>query len=659
VDRLLNDPRHGERWARHWMDIWRYSDWAGWSGGNQIRDSQPHIWRWRDWIIESLNEDKGYDRMLVEMLAADELAPEAPETLRATGFLVRNYKMLSREQWLEDTINHTSRAFLGVTMHCAKCHDHRSDPISQTEYFQMRAIFEPHKVRIDHVPGETDTRKAGLARAYDAELDPPTWLFHRGDERRPETNQVITAAVPRILGGSFSIEPVSLPPSAWSPEKRAFVIQDQISESEKKVAKARSELEQTNSPEAPSRKQLEADSALALAEARHAALLAVIRAEALEEHKETEEGKSAAREALAAQRKASLREAAHKLLQAQHAKAALDEKTAAADLDAAAKEKLEKEIQAAVKKLAESEADFAKAEKELENELTTAYTPRSIQTYPSASTGRRLAFARWLASTNHPLTARVAVNHIWLRHFGQALVPTVDDFGAGGREPSHPELLDWLSAELMAQDWRMRPIHRLIVTSAAYRMASTPDEDNLRIDPDNVHLWRMPSRRMEAELVRDNILFASGQLDPAMGGPEIDHTLGLTSKRRSVYLRIAAEKEVEFLKIFDGPSVAECYERKPSVLPHQALAMANSELTRSHAKALARSLSQREEKAFVLEAFDRILARAPTPQEERLCLEFLTHRSGAPDVANQEQAAAAREHLVLVLFSHNDFVTIR
>src|SRR5262249_51651150 len=151
-------------------------------------------------------------------------------------------------------------------------------------------------------------------------------------------------------------------------------------------------------------------------------------------------------------------------------------------------------------------------------------------------------------------------------------------FGRNGRAPSHPQLLDWLAAEFMARGWRMKEMHRLILTSNTYRMASTPDEADAVIDPDNVFLWRMNSRRLEAEAVRDNLLYVSGDLDPTRGGPDIDHKLGLTSKRRSLYLRTAAEKEVEFLKIFDGPSVTECYERKTSVVPQQALALANSEL---------------------------------------------------------------------------------
>ncbi len=151
VDRLLVGPRYGERWGRHWMDVWRYSDWAGW--GKQVRDSQPHIWHWRDWIVESLSRDEPYDRMVVAMLAADEESPDDLDALRATGYLARNFKLLSREKWMQDVVDHTGQAFLGVTLDCARCHDHMYDPIFQKEYYQVRAIFEPHQVRIDPVRG--------------------------------------------------------------------------------------------------------------------------------------------------------------------------------------------------------------------------------------------------------------------------------------------------------------------------------------------------------------------------------------------------------------------------------------------------------------------------------------------------------------------------
>jgi hypothetical protein len=309
VDRLLADARYGERWARHWMDVWRYSDWAGWSGGNQIRDSKPHIWRWRDWIVESLNADKGYDQMIVEMLAADELAPEDTNTLRATGFLVRNYKMLSREQWLEDTIKHTSQAFLGVTVGCAKCHDHMFDPISQAEYYQMRAIFEPHWVRTDRVPGDTNTLNAGLVRVFDTDTNPPTYFYIRGDERKPDTNRVMHPGVLKALGGSLEAQPVALPRVAGFPDKRDFVIRDTIAASERALADARAmraKLE-TNGAAAKVREQ---EFAFKVAEAKHAALLAVVAARSLKTNgreRERRTGKAAATNAVLAQRELALR----------------------------------------------------------------------------------------------------------------------------------------------------------------------------------------------------------------------------------------------------------------------------------------------------------------------------------------------------------------
>ena len=162
VDELLASPQYGERWGRHWMDVWRYTDWYGL--GAQLRNSQKHIWHWRDWIVDSLNADKGYDRMILEMLAGDELAPDDPDVVAGTGFLARNYYLFNRTTWLDDTIEHTGKAFLGLTINCAKCHDHKYDPISHVDYYSFRAIFEPHQVRLDPVPGVVDLETDGLPR---------------------------------------------------------------------------------------------------------------------------------------------------------------------------------------------------------------------------------------------------------------------------------------------------------------------------------------------------------------------------------------------------------------------------------------------------------------------------------------------------------------
>ncbi|MCK5922581.1 MAG: DUF1549 domain-containing protein, partial [Methylococcales bacterium] len=179
VQELLASTQYGERWGRHWMDVWRFSDWYGL--GKQVRNSQKHMWHWRDWIVDSLNNDKGYDRMIQEMLAGDELEPENPKVLAATGFLARNYYLFNRTTWLDHTIEHTGKAFLGLTMNCSKCHDHKYDPLSQMDYYRMRAVFEPHQVRLDAIAGETDFEKDGLPRVFDDHPEVETPFHIRGN----------------------------------------------------------------------------------------------------------------------------------------------------------------------------------------------------------------------------------------------------------------------------------------------------------------------------------------------------------------------------------------------------------------------------------------------------------------------------------------------
>ena len=627
VDRLLKDPRYGERWGRHWMDVWRYADWAGW--GAQVRDSQPHIWHWRDWIVESLNRDKSYDRMVLEMLAADELVPNDADALRATGFLVRNFKLLSREKWLEDTVEHTTQAFLGVTVACARCHDHMFDPILQKEYYHVRAVFEPHQVRIDRLPGQPDIKKDGLPRVYDANLAVPTYLFIRGDERTPEKTP-LPPGVPAVLGGKpFQVQEVKLPLGAYAPDKRDFVIAETLAAAEANAVKERQALESARNAKMPDAIAL-AELNLQAAETKLAAVTAIVRAEKFANagKKDSEEWKKAATDAVIAQRKQAIADARKNLIAAQNSKGKIDV----------------------------AEKAVAKAEADVKLPPTTAYTPLATTNYPTSSSGRRLAFARWIADRDNPLTARVAINHIWLRHFGQAIVPSVFDFGKNGRKPSHPALLDWLAVELMEHGWSTKYIHRLIVTSTAYRMASTSDDANVTHDRDNIYLWRMPSRRLEAEVVRDCVFYVAGKLDPAMGGPDIPHAQGLTTPRRSIYFQHAQEKQMEFLKLFDSPAVTECYSRKESVQPQQALALANSELTRTQSRTLAQSLSAKDEIAFVTAAFERILSRPPTETEMTECTAFLKSRPQTPGV---DGALRARESLINVLMNHHEFVTVR
>ncbi|HWB99204.1 MAG TPA: DUF1553 domain-containing protein, partial [Bryobacteraceae bacterium] len=637
VDHLLASPRYGERWGRHWLDVWRYSDWYGVRSNGQVRYSQRHIWRWRDWTIQSLNENKPYDRMIVEMLAGDEAAPGDPDTVRATGYLARNWYMFNRNVWLQDTVEFTSAGFLGITLKCARCHSHKYDPIPQADYYKFRAFFEPHDVRIDRVRGEADTVKDGLARVYDADAARPTYRFIRGNENNPDTSTPLEPAVPELFGKvDLHIQPVSLPVASYFPDGRSFVPGDLL-------AQARGEIEKAEAALKKAREKPEAAPVIAAAEQRLEAVKAAL--PALEARIKADQ---ASMTTPAPDNAEQLAEEARKLEKKANLLAAEADLTLGQYEFGQAKNDSSK---AGQKKLASATKKLEDALKELKEpaEGYTSIGPR----YPTTSTGRRLALARWIGSRDNPLTARVAINHIWMRHFGKPLVPTVFNFGRSGKPPTHPELLDWLATEFMDRKWDMKAIHRLIVTSSAYRMRSSgygTSAPQLKIDPDNVWLWHMNTRRMEAEDVRDSVLALAGKLDTTMYGADIDPAKGEEIYRRSIYFRHAPDVQMDMLRVFDLASPNECYQRSESVVPQQALALSNSQLSLEMARIVATQLSpavtdapaaptpaagnrsiadqtHSSEDEFVAAAFDRILGRAPTAEERKTSLDYLASQA--------------------------------
>lgn len=703
VERLLASPAYGERWARHWMDVWRYSDWYGYAA--ELRNSARHTWRWRDWIIAALNADKPYDRMIQEMLAGDELDPLNEDALRATGFLARNYYKFNRDVWLDNTVEHTSKAFLGLTLNCSRCHHHVYDPFPQQAYYELRAVFEPYQVRTDRLPGEADVAKVGLTRVYDANPEAPTFLYVRGNDKQPVKDKPLSPRVPEfLLGRQLEIAPVALPAVVRFPGLQPFVQREARQQAEQAVEAARRAL-------------ASAESQLAAAQARLAPLLD-LPADALAPggpHPDAKEPELQFRDAAAtlelARKRLSLTEAEVAAVEARiAADVARYSDPPAADADALARVAAQAERQQAVRKaeaeVAQAEVNLIRAEipppkgatgkpktpAELQKaretalqqlaqaqtaltEKTAAYTSLT-DAFPATSTGRRLALARWITDRAHPLTARVAVNHIWLRHFGEPLVETVFDFGHGGKPPALPELLDWLAVEFMDSGWSMKHVHRLLVTSAAYRRSSSlrgAASDTLARDPDNRSWWRMPLRRLESEAVRDGLLFAAAAVDDRLGGPELDAKDGLKTQRRSVYYRHAPEKTMEFLDLFDGPPAVECYRRNSTIVPQQALALANSTLSFDMARRLATTIGQETAGGatatgdFVVTAFRRVLSRDPSADELRLAHEFLLEQperlrqaaGRTPSEKPVDWAQRARENLVHVLFNHHDFVTIR
>ena len=814
VERLLASPQYGERWGRHWMDVWRYSDWYGLRGAALVQNSQRHLWHWRDWIIESLNEDKGYDRMIREMLAGDELAPTDSKNLRATGYLVRSFFRFNRNAWLRETVEHTAAGFLAMTLKCARCHDHKYDPISQKEYYRFRAFFEPHDVRTDPLPGQPAflseatqpvqyLRKSGVPRVFDSEPRDPgeegptiyaeTYRFIRGDAKHPDKENPLSPAVPEILGElKETIEPVELPLEAYYPWVQPFVGRDLFEQAEQEIIKAEAELTQArqevsvaarrvaaqqnedtrkearesferelkpifvkhcivchgddfarnefrvvsfewlleggieNGPaviagksarspiiqrlrgEIEPRMPAEAvplpeetieriarwidrlppeDSKVALRKAREAVALAEKKLAwrkadlpALQARIAADQARFAsplnpkaqdfARVAREAERAAGLRKAEMNLLDAQlKLAAALQESPAESDN---ARKTQEKRVTLATAQLQAAQEALGKAKDE--------YSPIG-RLYPKTSTGRRTALARWISGRDNPLTARVAINHIWLRHFGEPLVQSVDDFGLRAGPPSHPALLDWLAVEFMENNWSMKHIHRLMVTSSAYRMQSWPselDHPNLSVDSENNYLWRMNPRRMEAETVRDSLLSVAGELDLTIGGPELDHYTGQTSRRRSLYFTHTPNENMLFLKLFDSADPVACYRRYESIVPQQALALSNSEMSFTQSQLLARKISEKvgdDSWKFVSGAFERVLGRPPSTEEEAESVRFLQQqarlfknpskltrfesgkRSALPPAT--DPLLRARQSFVHVLINRNEFVTIR
>jgi mono/diheme cytochrome c family protein len=792
VDSLLASPRYGERWGRHWMDIWRYSDWYGRRGLDDQRNSARHIWHWRDWIIESLNADKGYDRMITEMIAGDEIAPNDPDVLRATGFLARNYYRFNRNVWLQDTVEHIGFGVLGLTLKCARCHDHKYDPISQEEYYKLRAFFEPYDVRADRIPGKPDLHDDGIARVYDSAphdggVEPyfpaiykDTFRFIRGDETNPDKTPLSPGA-PAVLGAwNLKIEPVTLTPEERIPDLRDFVAKDLL-------AKAREDLQNAGLAIDSSSRALEsARQNLALRKDQPAATPAnqkpatkfediqpILNAKCTQCHAGNSQATSRSGLILTSQAGAlqggykhgpaiipgrsaespliryiagdftprmpleggavataeaiklaqwidgivedpavTFRRAEERLavakLHLESAKLFIPALQARLDadrekyLDPDQKEKIETLTDAAQKAeqkytaayaveatleaqqlLASDKAGAAKTKLEAAakaiGQSSVTYSP-AFEVYPETSTGRRTALAEWLVSKDNPLPARVAVNDIWLRHFGKPIEATVANFGHNGAKPSDQRLLDWLAVDFMEKGWSMKKLHRMILTSKAYRMASSGavlSEANRKIDPENKYFWHMNPRRMEAETIRDAVLYQAGLLDLTMGGPDIDENRAFDSHRRSLYLRQTPDSQAEFLRIYDQPIPNDCYVRPQSIMPQQALASTNSTFFEEASRLIAKSLSARYsgDDEFVRAAFSTIVGAPPVAAELVESRKFLASQSALlaqperlirfaelaeariPPAADSRQRA--REDLVHALMNHNEFITVR
>jgi hypothetical protein len=680
VDKLLADPRHGERWARHWMDVWRYADW--WGLGNEHRYSQKHMWHFRDWIVDSLNADVGYDEMIRQMLAADELYPDDPAKLRATGFLARNWFLFNRTPWLDETVEHVGKGLLGLTMNCSKCHAHKYDPVSQEDYYRFRAFFEPIETRLDVVAGEGDLEKDGIPRVFDGHLERPTYLFVRGEDTKPDTSRKFEPGVPEVIAfREIEVQPVSLPEAAFQPERQPWVLDAHVATATRAVADA--ETKQAKEPSAANEQAVvSAKAALIAVEKRVEAMRAAWAANDAPSQSPEDPLRVAAAAAAKAAAKAEKDAAVASAWATVAGVSTKLTKAAAEKKDAASLASVEKELTAAraqvekaVKAAAEPGESFTPlaGAKWTPTRFKNSGTDDPVVPFPATSSGRRTALTHWITDPRNPLTSRVAVNHIWMRHMGRPLVTTVFEFGRKGNAPTHPELLDWLASELVdgpqpgspaaGKGWSMKHLHRLICTSSAYRMGSstTAAEAALKADPDNQLLWRREPIRLEAQVVRDGILAIAGTLDPTMGGPPVKESEQPKSLRRSLYFWHSDISRNLFLTAFDDAGVTECYRRDQSIVPQQALALSNAAVVHDAASQIAQRVqasgSPADDAVFLERAFKTILHRSPSADERAACEAAMAKWRSAKPAAGASDPG--RVLMVWALLNHNDFVTLR
>ena len=641
IDTLLASPHYGERWGRHWLDVARYAD----SSGFEHDRDRPNAWRYRDYVIHAFNADKPYDAFLKEQIAGDELENRSDETRIATGFLRAGPRVGFREkdnperryEYLDDLVATTGRGVLGLTVQCARCHNHKFDPIPQRDYYSLLATF----------------------------------------------NGYVETTYPLV------------PPAA------AEAYEKKVQEIEARQAPLKAAIRKI---EAPYAEQLRQETYKKFPEAVQKAIA------------KPERERTPGEQLLAQQVIEGVREGGRAVDRLLSTEDAAKKKALADQIDALEKEKPKPIPVAEIV----TDGDFRFAPDGYGDEVVGCpkcrvwdvtmgsflhsgpgkyETPPSyflirgdpnsrgsemkpgfvtVATYGTPPTelppadghtsGRRRALAEWLASPNNPLTARVIVNRIWHHHFGRGIVGTLDNFGKMGDAPTHPALLDWLAVEFMNRGWSIKQMHRLIMTSEAYRMASAFEHaSDAEKDPENRYLWRYRTQRLDAEIVRDSILAASGGINLTVGGPPVFPPLAkeiLTSSssgiwkteeegpatwRRSVYVYRRRGLVFPMFQMFDVPEHnITAGARTVSTVPTQALMLLNDTFVLRHAEVFANRVRSEagDDPAKQIDLAYRIaLTRPPTPTELAVARDAVTTHSLVD--------------LTHVLLNLNEFIYIR
>jgi hypothetical protein len=592
VDELLASPRYGERWARPWLDLVRYAD----SDGYRIDHYRPNAWRYRDYVIDSFNHDKPYDRFLQEQLAGDELFPNDPQALIATGFMrhwIYEYNNRDvRGQWstiLNDITDTTSDVFLGLGLQCAKCHDHKFDPLLQRDYFRLQAFFAPL------ISSET------------------------------------------IVSTPAEQANFALQQKLWA--SKSAELQAKIAEIETDLRQAGTEDAIAKFPDDIKAILMKDWSELTVYEKQ---LHEIAYRQVVYEHERIDSKvKGDAKETLLALRKELQQFDELKPKPLATAMTARDVGTEAPEVFIPKRAK---------RSIAPGYPTLIDAEE------------ASILPVPGLeTTGRRATLAQWLTEPSNPLTARVVVNRWWQYHFGRGLAVNASDFGKLGGPPTHPELLDWLAASLVENQWSLKWLHRQIVLSATYRQAiSHPQfQDFQKLDPLNTFYWRGQTRRLEAEQIRDRLFTVTGEIQHSevLSIPEAQQSKWFPNRidggesvqpdvpRRSIYTRVMRNSRDPLLDAFDLPLFFNSESsRNTTTTPVQSLLLINSSEMLRFAGLMADRLWDKDldRRSMIIKAYEVAYSRHPTGQEVMAAEKFLAERS------QREQTPKLRQQFVSV-----------
>jgi mono/diheme cytochrome c family protein len=602
VDRLLESPAYGQRWASHWLDLVRYAE----SDGHRQDAFRPQAWRYRDYVVHSFNSDKPYDRFLTEQLAGDELDPDDPELKVAAGYLrLGTYEYNQRNargQWadiLNDITDVTGEVFLGLSMGCARCHDHKFDPILQKDYYRLQAFFTPLMPRDD-----LTTARANEWEAYRTKL--AVWENAAADVLR-RIKLIEQPYRDKGTGSAMAKFPEAIQAILQKPENDRSLLEKQIG--------------------ALAYRQIAYE---------HALVPTLLKGSA-----------KAAWDKLQKELKAfdALRPVAPEPVLTVTDVGPVSPPTWVPG------ERGEKPIDPGFPSVLDSSSARIEA------------SPRAPQ-----STGRRLALARWLSRPDNPLSTRVIVNRIWQFHFGRGLAGTPSDFGRLGDPPSHPELLDWLAVDFVRQGWRVKPLHRLIVTSAAYRQSAYRDPHEvataLQVDPENRLLWKRTVQRLDADEIRDAMLASCNNLEVKMGGPSAKSD----QYRRTIDTRIIRNSPDALLETFDAPDgTSPTPRRNTTTTAPQALFLVNGEWALARAEAFAGRLEHEQPASSSYEdrvvlAFRLAFGRSPGPDEALEAIAFL-HQQARSTGAAPHRSDVTADHAALidfchVLFNSNEFLYV-